>query len=563
MLSAVSVMAQFPDKSSIPGMDSSGFSMSKLAKDAVKISGDIGSNGELYSVSGKKSQRPGSSGRLFLRPSISLFDKVTINFDLFVSSEGSGARQDINTFKFNPEWSWGKIYYGDFTMEMSKFTLTDININGYGIDLFPGIFKLQAFSGKSQKAVILDASGSMYERTVYGGKIGLGEEGGSHLHINFLRAYDNLNSLSRDLFRKVDTINTGGITQIDTSYTGITPQENFITGINWGLNMFGNAFKMKSELAISLYTHDMYSQAVDNKDLPKDVNKYFTPRLTTSGDVAFSGEMAVNTRVIQLKGGYTLVGPGYTSLGMGSLINDRQIINGGLGLNLFSGDLAVQTNFQRQSDNTANQKLFTTERNNYGVMVSTRPVKSLSISVITNFNNMGNNANNDTIKIDNRTSSYGVNTNYLFEAFKYQNSLVVGYSTQNAESKSKLRGDNKVTSQNINVGVNTTINKELSSAVVMTFSNVDLGPRGQNSTQSFIAKVNQKMFDNKLNNGLTYSMVMSDASTSNILGFQSSYQIWESSAISLNTKATFFRGKGAIPIKFNEYMTNLDWSYRF
>lgn len=563
IFSGYTLFAQFPDKSSIPGMDTSGFSFKKLATDAVKISGDIGTNGELYSVSGKKSQRPGSSGRLFLRPSISLFDKVTINFDLFLSSEGSGARQDINTVKFNPEWSWGKLYYGDFNMEISKFTLTDVLISGYGIDLYPGIFKLQGFSGKSQKAIALDAAGSMYERTIYGGKIGLGEEAGSHLHINFLRSYDNMKSLSRDIFRQIDTVNTASGTRVDTNYTGVTPQENLIAGINWGLNLFNNTFKMKSEIAMSLFTQDLYSAAVENKDLPEDINQYYTPRLTTSGDVAFNGEMSINTRPVQIKSGYTLVGPGYTSLGMGTLINDRQIITGGLGFNLFSGNLAIQTNFQRQNDNTANQKLFTTERNNIAVMVSARPIKPLSVSVVTNMNNMGNDANNDTLKIDNTTASYGINTNYMFEAFKYQNSVTFGYSTQNAESKSKIRGDNKVTSQNINLGLNTTISKQLNAAVVMTFSNVDLGPRGQNSTQSFTGKVNHKMFDNKLSNVVAYTLVTADASTSNVLTYRAGYEIFQSSTISLNTRATFFKGKGANSIKFSEYMTTFDWSYRF
>ena len=539
------------------------FSLMNFVSDKVKISGDLGSFGELYSVSGKVAQRPNQSGRLFFRPSISLWDKVTINFDLFLSTEGNGAKQDINTVKFNPEWSWGRFYYGDFSLQLSKFSLTDVNINGYGIELFPGILKFSFVSGKSQKAVASTASASMYERTIYGGKLGLGDEGGSHFHINFLRAYDNIKSLSRNIFQRIDTTSVSGTSRVDTNYTGVTPSENLIAGTNWGLVLFNKVFRIKGETTVSVFTQDLYSKAIDNKDLPKNISKYYTPRLTTSADIAFEGEMSIRTPTVNVLGGYTMVGPGYTSLGMGSLINDRQIIKGGLGLNLFQGNFTINTTLQKQNDNVANQKLFTTERNNFGIMLSVRPTNELSVSLNTNLNKIGNNATNDTIKIDNTASSFGLNSTYMFEGFSAKNTVNVGYSMQNSEAKSALRGNAKVVSNNIQLGLNSIYSKKLSSGVAIAISSVDQGARGTFGSNTFTGRVNYRMFDEKLNTGLSYTLVSADASTSNVLGMQASYQVFQQSAITFQSRATFFKGKGTNAISFTEFSNTLDWSYRF
>ncbi len=541
---------------------STGFSAAKLVKDNVKFSLDMGSNGELYHVSGRQSQRPGSSGMMYLRPSINLFDRFSFSLDLFLSTEGNGAKQSMNTVAFKPEWSWGKLYYGDFNMEMSKFTLTDVKIKGYGVDLFPGIFKVQAFSGKSQKAISQDAISSMYERTIYGGKIGLGDLGGSHLHFSFLRVYDNKNSLSHDIFKQIDTTAvSGGSTRIDTNYVGVTPQENMIAGINWGLKLFNSVFQIKSEMAVSVFTADLYSNAINNKDIPQAFSKYYTPRFTSSADAALSSEMAINMRVVQLKGGYTYVGPGYTSLGMGTLINDKQIINGGLGVNLLSGNLILQTNFQTQSDNLAKQKLYTTQRNNIGVNLSVRPVQPLSISIISNINTMANNAKNDTQKVDIKSASYGVNTSLQFDLAKLKHVFNAGFNTQISEAKNILRGNTQVSAQGITFGLNTTYTEQINSTLSANINSYAVG-NTKNSTSSLSAGFNYKMLQNKLNNALTYSMVTSESSLSNVFGYQVSYQLFEQSNISLQTRVTLFSGKGANPLKYSESSTTFNWSYR-
>ena len=119
----------------------------------ISISGEVGTYGELYSISGRDRRRPPATGRLFLRPTISILNTFDINLNLFLSSEGSGARQDINRIDINPKWGWGEAHLVDFTDSYSQFTLNGIKIRGVGVNLTPGRFRASFISGITQRSV--------------------------------------------------------------------------------------------------------------------------------------------------------------------------------------------------------------------------------------------------------------------------------------------------------------------------------------------------------------------------------------------------------------------------
>ncbi len=81
---------------------------SSLIQKAFSFYGDIGTYGELYSVSGIEKRRPTGTGRIFFRPTLSIFNTLTFNFDLLLSTEGNAARQSMNQIAVHPEWSWGR-----------------------------------------------------------------------------------------------------------------------------------------------------------------------------------------------------------------------------------------------------------------------------------------------------------------------------------------------------------------------------------------------------------------------------------------------------------------------
>ena len=72
--------------------DSSSAKLSDIISPSiVNISGEAGFSGELYSISGRDARRPGASGRVFIRPTLTLFNNFSVNFDIFLSTEGSSA----------------------------------------------------------------------------------------------------------------------------------------------------------------------------------------------------------------------------------------------------------------------------------------------------------------------------------------------------------------------------------------------------------------------------------------------------------------------------------------
>ncbi len=157
----------------------------------VVFSGDIGSYGELYSISGQAQRRPPSTGRLYFRPSVRLFNAVTLSFDFLLSTEGNSARQDINQFGLNPSWKWISAHIGDFSENYSNFSLNGINIRGAGVNMNPGIFMFSAVGGLTNRAVSGDATNKSFDRYIYGGKIGIGKEYSGYFNLFFLRIKDD------------------------------------------------------------------------------------------------------------------------------------------------------------------------------------------------------------------------------------------------------------------------------------------------------------------------------------------------------------------------------------
>jgi hypothetical protein len=175
-------------------IDSSAASKTFLQRNVV-LTGEAGIYGEVYNMSGEESRRPASTGRIYLRPTLTLFDLFSIPMEFFISTEGSGARQDINHYGIAPSWSWGKLYLGDFTENYSELTLSGINIRGAGVNLYPGGFRFAVAAGYTQRSVQGGAGNGSYDRFLIAAKTGYGNEDGSHFYLTMLRAKDKISSL--------------------------------------------------------------------------------------------------------------------------------------------------------------------------------------------------------------------------------------------------------------------------------------------------------------------------------------------------------------------------------
>ena len=543
--------------------DSSSAKLSDIISPSiVNISGEAGFSGELYSISGRDARRPGASGRVFIRPTLTLFNNFSVNFDIFLSTEGSSARQQINQIALHPEWSWGRAHLGDFSHEFSKFTLSGVTIRGGGLEIYPGIFRLQIVGGQTQRAVEEGPYSSAYSRYLAGVKVGIGSPESFLFDINVIRVRDNTASLPKDLFIKDSAANTG------TSQYGVTPQENMVAGINTQFSLFDRMFKFNGEVAASVFTRDMYSSTFTNEDLkeadlPTFINDIYKLRLSTNADFAYLTELSFNYDIVSAKVSYSVINPGYTSLGIGSLINDKRNIAFSSGIRLFNNNLSLQVNYQLQNDNLLKQKLYTLSRATYGLSMNVRPIKELAFVFNTVQNNMNNDATNDTLKISNITSIYSANVLSQLDLFNLSHSITGNYSLQIAENQNILRKGEAVTVNNLGLGFQTRISPNWSAGPNISFNIVNIPDREKAVSSTYNFRIINKMLNSKLSNSLIFGYTDAGTIQSSIITLQSGFSLSSSDMFTFSIRSAFYTTKNGTTTGYQEHKANLAFNHRF
>lgn len=527
-----------------------------------RISGDAGAYGELYKIAGKDRRRPPSTGRIYIRPTLTLLESFSISFDLMMSTEGSSARQQINQFALHPTWGWGKAHIGDFSHDFSRYTLGGVSIRGGGIEINPGKFRFQLVGGQTQRAIKADPYSSTYSRYLAGLKIGVGHTETSHFDINIVRAKDNVRSLPRDHFMDIRQ-SPSDTTKMDTSYIGVTPQENLVIGINTKLKLFDGLVNLKAEAAGSAFTRDLYSDTINLSDAPDIVNKIYKARVSSNLDYAYTGDLSVNYKIFNAHIAHSLIGPGYASLGLPSLINDKKVYDASVALRLLNNNVVIQGMYQNQRDNLVSQKQFTTSMNTYGVITNIRPTKDITLMLNVMNNNIKNNAIKDTMKVNNINTNYSANLTYQFSIFNLRNVLSTGYSTQFSKDLNILRKGNDVHSQNINFNLTTTINPVWSVSSSWSYNSVDIQSREATNTMNLGLRLMNRMLGGRLSSSVGLGFADSKITRVSNFTIQSGYSILAAHSINFNMRAAFYSYKKSIAKSFNEYTASLGYAYRF
>lgn len=521
------------------------------------ISGDAGAYGELYSTSRDVARRPGATGRLYLRPTFTFLNNFSISFDLFVSTEGSNARQQINRFALHPEWSWGKAHIGDFNHKFSDYSLNGISIRGGGVEINPGWFRFRAMGGETRRPIVGSAYNSVYRQYLGAIKLGLGKERASYFDLNVVLARDDSNSVPKSTFI---TDTTGSVT---STQVGITPQENLLVGFNTDLKIIKNMLRLRAEGTASLFTQNTYADEAEVDGVPDFMGSLFTLRNSSNADFAYKGILDFKYDFFNSSFKYQVINPGFRSLGMTSVINDKRKYGGNLGFRLFNNILMLNVRYDAQNDNLLNQKKFTLERNTIGVNAVVRPIQTLSIMFNVIQNKMFNDSVSDTVKIDSKVSTFGTNISYQFPAFGFRNSAMLGYSHQVSSNYNfYLGGSNDVTVKNIFANLSTTINSMWSFSPGFTAVIIDTWTGDTNQTMTFNLKVNGRFFNSRWNNSLTMSLSNSDFTNVTQANFQSDFRITSSDIVKLKVRfSTTNYIKGALT-NFWENIASLSYVHR-
>lgn len=553
---AISANGYSPEK----GNDTALVKSSQTSKSFLqnfKISGDLGFNGELSSITGREERRPPASGRLFLRPTLFLFDNFSVAFDLYLSTEGNEARQQINQIALHPDWGWGKAHVGDFTHEFSRLTLSGVSIRGAGVELYPSYWRIQIVGGQTQRAIENGPYGSAYSRYMLAAKLGFNLSKTSFLDLNVLRIKDDVKSLSNDIFKRDTALISS------TPQYGTTPQENLVAGINYSLNLFDNMAMFSGEFAGSVYSKDLYGSKYTDKDIPSFVYDIYSLNISSRADFAYNLDFQFNNKYLNARSSYSVINPGYTSLGLSSNINDRKYFLGGLGFRLFNNAVSVNGAFSTQRNNLLKQLVNTLTRDNLNLNASIRPSNELTFILDYLRNSTYNDATNDTIKINSVISSYSLSSMWQFNLFNIANSLIGAYSAQITDDLNILRKSGSLVSQNITASVISSVSRLWSISPGFSFNVVEMPVQGKTTTSTINLRITNRMFDNILTNSITTSYTTASLMTSTLLTFQSDLSITRVDKVSFRIRATFFRSKETQNNNFTEFIGSINYLRRF
>lgn len=534
-----------------------------LHGEAISLSGDIGTYGELYSISGRDSRRPPSTARLYFRPTVSFYDAMTLSFNFLLSTEGNSRSfhnqmNQINQFGVNPRWAWGYANAGDFTETFTPYTLNGILIRGGGIAISPGLFRFSAVGGYTRRNGVGSEGG--FDRYLYGGKIGIGRDSESFLDILFVRTRD---IPSRFHIIKPDSITPPDSTQVGTVANPYqeTPQENLVLGLAGVLKMFDNALALNAEASGSAFTRNMNSTAFSNDKIPSFVSGIFTPRLSSRADYAYTINMRLNFSSVGFRAGYHRIGPGYTSLGVASLITDQREIL--FGTNLHFSRWSTNFTWTRQNDNLLGQKLNTTIRQTFGGNVSLRPLDVWSVGLLGNILTMRNYAIGDTSALtDFLTLNLGTTHSIMLGREGLLRTGSISYMFQKAVDANPLRTNNRSLSHTLTLNASATPMNNLTIIPSLSIVTSRIGLTTWSSIQTYSITSQYRAFDNALVTSLTIGLSKSESTSSLQMNVTASYRITTSNAVTLMIRKTGFNSGFPTAGNYSEYMASLTVSQR-
>ncbi len=435
-------------------------------RDLVPTGAEFGGVFELftegYNVSGRDARRPSGTARLLLRPYMRFGEAFELTANVLLSTEGnsfgSDGRQRINRFGISPSWSWGSAQIGDFSYGYTPLTYQGIPIRGGALHLEPGWFRFSVLGGVTQRAVLGDASNGSYGRDLYAGRIGIGHTAGSYFDLIAVYADDDVGSLgAEESFADPDSNDVG--TLVESS--SVTPQQNLVLGAASQLSMWSRKLVWQGEFSGAAYTRDKRAPEIEDdsfQDIPSFITNIFTPRVGSNVDLAYDTNLRMRLPNWDVQGGYKYIGPGYRSLGVGSLLVDRKEIRGRGAFH--SRKFGVNLHGSTQRDNVLGQKVDTTRRNMIASMFSYRPRNNLLTTLRANFSTMNRNTQDPDARIDYLNQVWGAGVRVSLKR-RWVRSVGADYRLQKADDSNPARSASRFTSHQVVVPVGFQLNSTL------------------------------------------------------------------------------------------------------
>jgi len=436
----------------------------------VRLSGDVSSYGELYGAAGIAARRPGETYRLSMSSQLTFFGSFSLGLSVLASSEGSETRQSMSQFGLNPRLGWATLHLGDFSQNLSAYTVQGTRVRGAGFDLRPGILRLSFQAGQLQRTVQGGGAGNLaYKRNLVAGLIGLGREQSSFLDLLVLRAKDDPSSLTTAL---ADTLLLDTIPPELRPRYDVRPQENLVVGSRGQAVLFGRRLQLTGEGAVAVINRDLDAPAADPSSAAgaNALGGLVPVTLATSRDYALKLDGAYTGGAGSLRVGYEYVGPGFTSMGLAYEIGDRRTISGSGDLRLAGGRVMLQGQVQHQTDNLAHQRAYTTSRNALTGSVAILFTRDLMTSFTAMVNTILNDATVDTFVVDNRALALTASAAWQTELAGMRTGLNLAWAYQRTSDANVVTRIPLVSVQNVSAGLQVAVSRALTLSPSLSFA---------------------------------------------------------------------------------------------
>ncbi len=343
----------------------------------IEFSGSASIYADKSFVSGDTLVSPVSDLTFSINPTVSLWG-MPLSLDILLSSMESDLRQQLDKFRFflNPsEWVSGMMNLPGFVFSIkgieigacqpsySSFTLSGTPVTGGAVELNPWKVYLAATAGRTQRGIeASDSTDAAYSRMLYAGKFGYGDKEATHFYMTLLYAADDPNSIANNM----GYLPGDSLTEPD-SFEVITPQENYLLGMELNLFLVDGLLTVESEISAIELNRDTRMPVLDADWVRRWGLGFLHPRWCSQFDFAYAVRPALNVLDTRIYGEVKMVGPGYHSLGAPSLRNDNFAYGGGIERDFLDNQVSASASCTREQDNLIGMKLSTTYFTSYAV----------------------------------------------------------------------------------------------------------------------------------------------------------------------------------------------------
>lgn len=346
-----------------------GFSVKK----GVKASGGLTFSNDFYAGSDSLVVRDPYAFYLSGNLNLNVFG-IELPFGFSLSNTQRSFLQPFNRFQLNPRYKWAHLLLGTNVMSLSKYTLSDHDFCGVGVELTPGKWSVSAMYGRLRKAIEFNPikenfNTVAYKRIGYGAKVGYQSKTGLY-EITFFHGEDKEGSLSDPI--------------PDSCF--LTPKRN--TAISASVTQrFLKYFNVHAEYAFSVYNTNLVNDDCDEVVSKTLFDRIFHRKKSDKMTDAFNASIGYQGPVVGVMLQYERISPYYSSLGGYYFNEDEQNMTISPNVKLLKGKLNISGQFGLQFNNLNNDRAADTRHIVYSANASYNSGKLWMITAcFSNFN---------------------------------------------------------------------------------------------------------------------------------------------------------------------------------